>query len=163
MPSKNRTVLLTVDISNVLMCVTDLLSSVCENAQELLGLCLHSKSKVLRDVHSKCEDLLICLILRGSPLDVLYKVELKQWQYLINVFNCHNKKAFRNGIERHHMFESVGPGPSPWITLVLQNVFPEYPRKLLMLSDLSPSCVLILEVSVLLAQPQPNWALLFKV
>lgn len=77
MPSENRTVLLTADISNVLMCVTDLLSSICENAQELLGFCLHSKSKVLKDVHSKCEELLVCLILRGSPLDVLYKVEWK--------------------------------------------------------------------------------------
>lgn len=61
------------------------------------------------------------------------------------------------------MLESVGPGPSPWITLVLHNAFPEYSGKLLTLSDLSPSCVLILEVTVLLAQPQPTWALLFKV
>lgn len=75
MPSENRTLLLVADISNVLMCVIDLLASVCENAKELLGLLLHSKSKVIRDIHSKCQDLLVCMILRGSPLDVLYKVK----------------------------------------------------------------------------------------
>lgn len=74
LPSKNRTVLMTVDISNVLVCVKNLLSSVCQNAKELLGVYPHSHSKVLKDIHSKCQDLLLCLILRGSPLDALYKV-----------------------------------------------------------------------------------------
>lgn len=60
------------------------------------------------------------------------------------------------------MFKPRGSDPSPWILLVLHNVFPEYPRNVHSFSDLSPSCAVALEVTVLLAQPQPNWALLFK-
>lgn len=61
------------------------------------------------------------------------------------------------------MFLSRGSNPSPWILLVFHNVFPEYPRNVRIFSDLSPSCAVTLEVMVLLAQPQPNWALLVQV
>lgn len=74
-PSENRNLLLTVDISNVLMCAANLLPAICDEAEELLGFSLHSRSKILRDIHVKCQELLLCLILRGSPLDSLYKVK----------------------------------------------------------------------------------------
>lgn len=62
------------DISNLLLCVANLLPAICDNAEQLLGFCLQSHSKILRDIHVKCQELLLCLIVRGSSLDILYKV-----------------------------------------------------------------------------------------
>ena len=60
------------DISNLLLCVREILPAICSDAAELLGYA--PRNKVLRDVHAKCHELLICMIIRGSPLSTLYKV-----------------------------------------------------------------------------------------
>lgn len=73
-PSFARTKLLAVDISNLLFCVGQLLPSVCSNAEELIGLSFSPQKKIIRDIHAKCQELLICLILRCSAFDTLYKV-----------------------------------------------------------------------------------------
>lgn len=62
------------DILNILLCVSQLLPAVCERGEELIGLNISSLSKIIRDVHAKCHELLICLLLRGAPLHCLYKV-----------------------------------------------------------------------------------------
>lgn len=61
------------------------------------------------------------------------------------------------------MFKSCSSDASPWVLLVLHNIFPEYLKLVRFLADLPSNSALALEVAVLLAQPQPNWALLFKV
>lgn len=57
------------------MCVANLLPAICDKAEDLLGLCLSARPKMLRDIHVKCHELLLCLSLRGAPLDTLYKVK----------------------------------------------------------------------------------------
>lgn len=54
--------------------MAQLLPSICETAEEYLGINLNNKSKILRDIHVKCQDLFVCFLLRGCPLDELYKV-----------------------------------------------------------------------------------------
>lgn len=75
-PSESRSQLLVVDASNLLLCVAKLLPSICSQAEDLLGVSLTSQSKILRDIHIKCQELMACLIVRGAPLDTLYKVSL---------------------------------------------------------------------------------------
>ncbi|KAH0815199.1 hypothetical protein GEV33_007591 [Tenebrio molitor] len=143
-PSEARSRLLVVDISNLLLCIAQLLPSICEKAEELIGLNLTNKSKILRDIHTKCQELLNCLILRGTSLDILQKV-------------------FRKGIENVEILKSKSTGPAPWIIFSLPNIFKSHPKNILRMSDLASTVAISLELTVLLAQPQPNWALLLKV
>lgn len=75
-PSVARSQLLLVDISNLLMCMADILPSVCDNGEALAGLNITQQSKSIRDIHCKCHELLVILFLRGVPLGGLYKVNL---------------------------------------------------------------------------------------
>lgn len=73
-PSVARSQLLLVDISNLLMCVADILPSVCETGDALAGLNITQQSKSIRDIHCKCNELFVILLSRGIPLGALYKV-----------------------------------------------------------------------------------------
>lgn len=74
-PSTARSQLLLVDISNLLMCVADILPSVCENGEALAGLNITQQTKSIRDIHCKCHELFVILLSRGVPLGSLYKVD----------------------------------------------------------------------------------------
>lgn len=90
-PSVARSQLLLVDISNLLMCVADILPSVCENGEALAGLNITQQSKSIRDIHCKCHELFVILLSRGVPLGGLYKVKKKKKRFeLIN----HDKWIF---------------------------------------------------------------------
>ncbi|KAI4457536.1 hypothetical protein MML48_7g00003443 [Holotrichia oblita] len=143
-PSECRSKLVVVDISNLLLCVAQLLPCICDDAEQLIGLYLNNQNKILRDIHSKCQELLTCFILRGAPLDVLHKV-------------------FRKGFENCELSKSRGNTLSPWIIFSLQNIFKETPKNVTKLTDLPDNTAIALEFLVLLNQPQPNWALLLKV
>ncbi|GJQ69311.1 hypothetical protein Trydic_g6444 [Trypoxylus dichotomus] len=143
-PSECRSQLVVVDISNLLLCVAQLLPSICDDAEQLIGLYLDNQSKILRDIHSKCQELLTCFILRGAPLDVLHKV-------------------FRKGFDSCDLSKSRGNTLSPWIVLSLQNIFKEAPKCVTNTIELPDNTSIALEFLVLLSQPQPNWALLLKV
>ncbi|XP_065157535.1 uncharacterized protein [Atheta coriaria] len=134
MPSKARSQLYTVDISNLLLCVTKLLPAICNTANEFTGSQLNTQNKMLRDIHSKCQELLTCLLLRGSDLHVLYKM-------------------FKRGYDQIGILKPKLPGPSPWITFTMNHLYPEL--------DLTSASSFI-ELLVLLPQPQPNWAQLLK-
>ncbi|KRT82886.1 hypothetical protein AMK59_4181, partial [Oryctes borbonicus] len=142
--SECRSQLVTVDISNLLLCIAQLLPSICDNAEQLIGLYLNNQSKILRDIHSKCQELLICFVLRGAPLDVLHKV-------------------FRKGFDNCELSKSRGHTLSPWIAFSLQNIFKESPKNVTKITELPDNTAIALEFLVLLNQPQPNWALLLKV
>lgn len=73
-PSEARTQLLIADMSNLLLCIAQLLPSVCDDAEEYMGICLNTRSKILRDIHCKSQELFYCLILKGAPLDNLKRV-----------------------------------------------------------------------------------------
>lgn len=71
---QTRSQLLLVDVCNLLLCVSEILPSICENGESYVGLNLSSQSKIIRDVHAKCQELFCCLLLRGVSLGSLYKV-----------------------------------------------------------------------------------------
>lgn len=139
LPSSGRSSLLVTDISNLLLCVRQILPSICNDAVELMG--CTSQNKVLHDVHAKCHELLVCLILRGSPLSTLYKV-------------------FRRGVNGVAIFSPCdSSAPAPWLVLT-SHLFPD-PRS--NFGDLTDGPAIALELSVLVAQPQASWPLLLKV
>ncbi|KAL0278516.1 UNVERIFIED_CONTAM: hypothetical protein PYX00_000321 [Menopon gallinae] len=138
-PSPARSLLLITDISNVLMCVNELLPSICNDASELLG--LNGGSKILRDIHSKCHQLLICFVLRGCPLSTLFKV-------------------FRLGLENVVAFEDRCESFAPWMFLVAPELVGSTAD---CISDLSDGHAIMLELKVLAAQPQPSYPLLLNI
>nr|CAD7424866.1 unnamed protein product [Timema monikensis] len=137
MPSRGRSSLLVADVSNLLVCVHQLLPAICCESEELVG--RRTTNKVLRDVHTKCHELLCCLLLRGCPLAVLYKV-------------------FRRGTSGVEILSHRNLlSPAPWFVLTSPHLFsgPE--------NHLSDGAAVALELSVLAAQPQASWPLLLKV
>ncbi|XP_063226747.1 uncharacterized protein LOC134533250 isoform X2 [Bacillus rossius redtenbacheri] len=136
-PSRARGLLLGTDVSNVLLCVRQLLPAVCGDSEELVGRRL--RSKVLRDVHAKCHQLLCCLLARACPLPVLYKF-------------------LRRGLTGVAAFCARDPtAVAPWFTLTSPDLFPD-PR-----AELRDGAAVALELSVLAAQPQACWPVLLKV
>lgn len=120
------------------MCVHELLPSISDTASEFVGL---GGNKSLRDIHSKCHQLLTCMILRGAPLATLYKV-------------------FKNGLENVSAFEDRVESFSPWIVLICPELGKTYVRRV---NDLPHGCAVSLELKVLVAQPQPSYPLLLEV
>ncbi|XP_055373568.1 uncharacterized protein LOC129606945 [Condylostylus longicornis] len=147
-PSFARSQLLLCDVTNILFCVSELLASISENGEAYIGLQLANQSKIIRDIHAKCQELFACLLLRGAPLGVLFKL-------------------FRKGTRSMDLFSSRQGLPSGWIVFTLPRLFPVHQaaagqwvsRSL----DLPTSTCIALELKVLLAAPQPNWSHLLKV
>ncbi|KAJ6641087.1 hypothetical protein Bhyg_06022 [Pseudolycoriella hygida] len=145
-PSQSRSQLLLVDVCNLLLCVSEILPSICENGEQYVGLNLNSQSKIIRDVHAKCQELFCCLLLRGISLGNLYKI-------------------MRKGPSSVNMFNSGHGLPSPWITFSLPKLFPpnqngQWATKC---SDFASNTAIALELKVLLNSPQANWAHLLKI
>lgn len=72
-------------------------------------------------------------------------------------------QVFRKGMDSIEILRSRSAGPSPWIVFGLPHIFPHYPKCVSKLSDIKNEAAIALEIFVMLAQPQPNWALLLKV
>lgn len=145
-PSKARSQLLLVDISNILLCVAELLPSICDFGEAYIGLNITNQSKIIRDVHAKCHELFCCLLLRGAPLGILYKL-LKKGTQSVGLFTP--RKGY----------------PSPWIIFALPKMFPPNLNGHLAtkVSEFGTFAALTIELKVLLASPQANWPLLIKV
>lgn len=168
-PSAARASLLVTDLVNMLLCTRELAVSVCADAAELVGfsqvrdrpphlfvgfmlasklastpLVMPQRSKIMRDVHAKCHVLLTTLLLRGCPLDALLR-------------------AMRKGLcDQGGASTAAVMGPAPWVQLVSPQYLPAKTRPRTYL-DLDDGAAISLELSVLLAQPQPSWALLLRV
>ena len=145
-PSKARSQLLLVDVANVLLCAAEFLPSICEHGEGYIGLNISSLSKMVRDVHAKCHELFCCLLLRGAPLGILYKL-------------------LKKGTQSFGMFQARKGYPSPWIIFSLPKMFPpnlngHWATKV---SEFGTFAALTIELKVLLASPQANWPLLIKV
>lgn len=145
-PSKARSQLLLVDVANILLCVAELLPSICEHGEAYIGLNITNQSKIIRDVHAKCHELFCCLLLRGAPIGTLYKLVKK-------------------GTESVGIFTARKGYPSPWIIFTLPKMFPpnlngHWATKV---SEFGIFAALTIELKVLLASPQANWPLLIKV
>lgn len=145
-PSKARSPLLLVDICNLLLCVAELLPLISDNGEAYVGLGLQNQSKIIRDIHAKCQELFCCLLLRGVPLGVLYKI-LRKENSTMGLFGS------RQGL------------PSPWIIFALPKLFPpnQNGHWATRCSDFGINTAIALEIKVLLGAPQSNWSLLLKV
>lgn len=116
------------------------------NCNNILGLNTSNQTKVLRDIHAKCHELFTCLLLRGVPLDVLYKI-------------------LRKGKSSVVMFKSRQGLPSPWIIFALPKLFPSTQNGnwATRCSEFGVNTAIALELKVLVGAPQANWSILQKV
>lgn len=141
-PSQARSQLLLVDVCNILFCMAELISSLCENGEALMGMNISQLTKPIRDIHAKINELFICLMFRGAPLGTLFKV-----------FKKNSKIMFRPN-------ESL---VSPWVKFAFPKLFPRESRvQERSCADLMTNTAICVEFLVLINAPQPNWALLMK-
>lgn len=141
-PSAERAPLLLTDVCNLLLCVAELLAAVCDDAGAYVGV-KHdgAQSKIVRDVHAKCQELFTCLLLRGVRLGTLYKTVQK-------------------GCATWRLMESGAGTPSAWLVFALPTYFPEDR----MAAGRRSGCAAVaLELRILLASPQANWSLLMRI
>ncbi|XP_075971843.1 uncharacterized protein LOC142973740 isoform X2 [Anticarsia gemmatalis] len=136
-----NTRLLLNDILNILLCVAQLLPSICTNGSDLAGLDVKHQTRDVRDVHAKCNELFKCFVYRGADLHFIHQ-------------------AFKDNEPSNFLKEC----PYPWFTFVSPKLFEQFDDMTIKSTqDLSIKTALGLELIVLLAQPQPSWALIVKV
>lgn len=141
-PSQARSQLLLVDICNILFCMSDLMPSLCENGEALMGMNITHFPKTIRDIHTKCNELFICLLFRGAPLGTLFKVLKK------------NSKV---------MFRQNEALVSPWIKFAYPKLFPRESKvQERISSDLMTNSAICVDFLVLINAPQADWPLLIK-
>lgn len=62
------------DILNILLCVAQLLPSICASGSDLAGLDVKHQTRDVRDVHAKCNELFKCFVYRGADLHFIHQV-----------------------------------------------------------------------------------------
>ncbi|XP_063824615.1 uncharacterized protein KIAA0825 [Ostrinia nubilalis] len=133
------------DILNILLCVAQLLPSICSTGADLAGLDIKQQTRDVRDVHAKCNKLFKCLVYRGAELHFIHQA-----------FKEQDKPAV-----------SSKDSPYPWFTFVspdlFEGSFDDISLNVKSTQDLPNKTAIGLELVVLLAQPQPSWALIVKV
>jgi len=70
------------DAFNVLCCTGYLALGACVDGDGMIGARPSNLPTAIRDIHAKCNELLICLLFRGTPLKELYQVQSLEWQIL---------------------------------------------------------------------------------
>ncbi|CAH0703020.1 unnamed protein product [Spodoptera exigua] len=139
--TETTTRLLLNDILNILLCVAQLLPSICASGSDLAGLDVKHQTRDVRDVHAKCNELFKCFVYRGADLHFIHQ-EFKEKDPPSIPREC----------------------PFPWFTFVSPMLFDKLDDPSVRSThDLSNKTAFGLELIVLLAQPQPNWALIVKV
>ncbi|XP_071630435.1 uncharacterized protein [Temnothorax longispinosus] len=132
------------DAFNVLCCTGYLALGACVGSDGMIGARPSNLPTAIRDIHAKCNELLICLLLRGTPLKELYQI-------------------FRHGLENLAILRPRR-GPAPWLLICAPNLLGlgtiDSPADIVTLSE---DKAVILELNVLRHQPQPNWPQLMKV
>lgn len=144
-PSQSRSQLLLVDISNLLLCMVEILPSVCENGEALAGLNLSKQNKIIRDIHCKCQELFVIFLLRGISLGALYKV-------------------LRKGVNSLNIFNVRGNVVLPWIQFAMSSLFAADARNKMATKSLEfdANASIALELKILTNSSQANWSLLLK-
>ncbi|XP_043683631.1 uncharacterized protein LOC122636472 isoform X1 [Vespula pensylvanica] len=130
------------DAFNVLCCTGYLTLAACTESEEMIGIRSNKLPTVIRDVHAKCNELLVCLLFRGTPLEDLYQ-------------------AFRNGLENLQILQHRR-GPPPWVLICVPRLLGKSDLDL-QSDNLTEDRIVILELNILRNQPQPNWPQLIKV
>ncbi|XP_015188983.1 PREDICTED: uncharacterized protein LOC107073068 isoform X3 [Polistes dominula] len=130
------------DAFNVLCCTGYLSLAACTESEEMIGVRSNKLPTIIRDVHAKCNELLVCLLFRGTPLEDLYQ-------------------AFRNGLENLQVLQPRR-GPSPWVLVCIPRLLGTSDLDV-HVKELSEDKIVIIELNILRNQPQPNWTQLMKV
>lgn len=162
-PSAVRAPLLLTDVCNMLLCVSEILPAICDSGEAYVGLNIGAQSKIVRDVHAKCQELFTCLLLRGVPLGTLFK-------------------CMQKGAATVKMFGSRNGLPAPWIVFALPRCFGadampsgggggggiaagnnSSGQWATSCRDFSASTAIAIELKVLLNSPQANWSLLVRI
>nr|XP_034174851.1 uncharacterized protein LOC117601773 [Osmia lignaria] len=130
------------DAFNVLCCTGYLALGACVSAAEMIGMKLNKLPIAVRDIHTKCNELFICLLLRGTPLQELYQV-------------------FRAGFDDLSILQPR-LGPAPWVLICAPNLLGSIDSEIY-ISSLPEDRSVILELNVLRHQPQSDWTQLIKV
>ncbi|XP_076763082.1 uncharacterized protein LOC143430614 [Xylocopa sonorina] len=141
-PSLARSEQFWTDAFNVLRCTGYLALDACVTANEMLGIKLNKLPTAIRDIHTKCNELLVSLLLRGTSLQDLYQ-------------------EFRVGFENLPMLQPRRE-PAPWLLICAPNLLGSSDSDVY-ISSLPEDRAVILELNVLRHQPQPNWPQLLKV
>ncbi|XP_011634048.1 uncharacterized protein LOC105425139 isoform X1 [Pogonomyrmex barbatus] len=132
------------DAFNVLCCTGYLALGACVDSNGMIGARPNNLPTAIRDIHAKCNELLICLLLRGTPLKELYQI-------------------FRHGLENLTILRPRH-GPAPWLLICAPNLLGlstvDSPADIITLTE---DKTVILELNVMRHQPQPNWPQLMKV
>ncbi|KAL4706908.1 hypothetical protein ACJJTC_012367 [Scirpophaga incertulas] len=143
--TETTTPLLLNDVLNILLCTAQMLPCICSNGSDLAGLDVKHQTRDVRDVHAKCNELFKCLVFRGAELHFIHQAFKEQTQEKQQPMEC----------------------PYPWFTFVSPNLFDsnldDVTRLVRSTQDLPNKTAIGLELLVLLAQPQPSWALVVKV
>lgn len=77
----------------MLCCTGYLALGACVDSDGMIGARPNNLPTVIRDIHAKCNELLICLLLRGTPLKELYQV-LPSVEYLRPYSNKLDKEKY---------------------------------------------------------------------
>ncbi|XP_053979954.1 uncharacterized protein LOC128877038 isoform X2 [Hylaeus volcanicus] len=141
-PSLSRSQQFWTDAFNVLCCTGYLALNACVSVSEMIGLKLNTLPVAVRDIHTKCNELLVCLLLRGTPVQEIYQV-------------------FRDGFENLTIFQPRC-GPATWLLMCAPNLLGSIDSDVY-ISNLPDDRAVILELNILRHQPQPNWPQLIKV
>ncbi|XP_015437868.1 PREDICTED: uncharacterized protein LOC107193012 [Dufourea novaeangliae] len=141
-PSLARSEQFWTDAFNVLCCTGYLALGACVNVNEMIGTNLSKLPIAIRDIHAKCNELLICLLLRGTPVQELYQI-------------------FRTGLDNLTILQPRR-GPAPWLLICAPNLSGSVDSDVYIV-NLPEDRAVILELNVLTHQPQPNWPQLVKV
>lgn len=72
-------------------------------------------------------------------------------------------QIFKKGADNLNLLNPKRAEPTPWIIFALPNIFKDGHISLNRLTEVEECSTLGMELMVLLAQPQANWALLLKV
>ncbi|XP_076629595.1 uncharacterized protein LOC143345892 isoform X1 [Colletes latitarsis] len=141
-PSLARSQQFWTDAFNVLCCTGYLALNAFVSVSEMIGVKLNKLPVAVRDIHTKCNELLICLLLRGTPVQELYQV-------------------FRGGFDNLTILQPRH-GPAAWLLLCAPNLLGSIDSDVY-ISNLPEDRAAILELNILTHQPQPNWPQLIKV
>nr|XP_033326396.1 uncharacterized protein LOC117220499 isoform X1 [Megalopta genalis] len=141
-PSLARAEQFWTDAFNVLCCTGYLALNACLSVSEMIGMKLNKLPVAIRDIHAKCNELFICLLLRGTPLQELYQ-------------------AFRGGFDNLKISQPR-LGPAPWLLICAPNLSGSIDSNVY-ITSLPEDRAVILELNILRHQPQPNWPQIIKV
>lgn len=144
--SQARSPLVVTDITNLLFCVAEMLPSISPNGEALAGFNLTQQTKSMRDIHSKCQEMFLFLLLRAIPLGSLYKL-LRKGPAALGIFQQRAKTAL------------------PWIQFTMPKIFDVSASNqgASHINKLANNAAIALELKVLLNSSQANWSLLLNI